>query len=257
VEDLLATDAAQHAEPADDVVGGVGEVAGQLALAGAAALQRGEQRPDQQHQGRHPEEHHEPEGHRGLQQDHRDQQERHDRAGEPRRGVHHLPEVRDVAGADRHDLAGRHLPRQRPAEVHGVPAHQLHGPVRRGEPVGDREPVPDDAAGRLDQADAEQHGGVRRERVGVLRRDPAVDGPADHRGHHRLAAHPHDAEQRAERERAPLALGQPHQEPHRGPVVGGAGVVEGEPPHPPTLRRRRVGLRPNYRRGRTPRRGPW
>ena len=50
VEDLLAADPAQHSQPTHDVVGGVGEVARQLALAGAAALQRREQRPDEQHQ---------------------------------------------------------------------------------------------------------------------------------------------------------------------------------------------------------------
>ena len=37
VEDLLAADAAQHPEPADDVGGGVGQLAHQVALVGAAA----------------------------------------------------------------------------------------------------------------------------------------------------------------------------------------------------------------------------
>ena len=39
-----------------------------------------------------------------------------------------------------------------------------------------------------------------------------VDGPADHRGHHRLAAHPDDAEAHAADQRAPLTPGQPPQE---------------------------------------------
>ena len=39
---------------------------------------------------------------------------------------------------------------------------------------------------------------------------------------------------------APLTLGHPPQEAHRGPVVRGAGMVERELPHPATLRRRRV-----------------
>ena len=41
VEDLLAADAAQHTKPADDVAGGVGELAHEVALVGAAARRAG------------------------------------------------------------------------------------------------------------------------------------------------------------------------------------------------------------------------
>ena len=64
-----------------------------------------------------------------------------------------LADVDEVVGADRDDLAGGDLAGQGAAEVDGLAADELDGAVGRGQPVGHREPVPHDAAGRLDQAD--------------------------------------------------------------------------------------------------------
>ena len=91
----------------------------------------------------------------------------------------------------------------------------------------------------------------------VLGGDAAVDGAADHGRHHRLRAHPDDAEEHPADEGAPLAPGHPPQEAPRRPVVGGAGVVEGEVAHSPNATERGVaganafrGVRGHRRRGR-------
>jgi hypothetical protein len=233
VEDLLAADAPQHPEPADDVRGGVGEVPHQVALVGTAAVQRPQQRRDEQHQHGHADQHQQPERHRGGEQDRGDQHERDHRAGEAGRDVHDLPDARQVVGADRDHLAGRHLARQRAAEVHGVAGDELDGAVRRGQPVGDREPVPHDAADRLEQPDREHDAGVHDQRLAVLGGDPAVDRATDHGGHHGLRAHPDDAAGHPEHESVPLAPGNPPQEPRRRPDVRRSGMVEGEAAHSP------------------------
>ena len=63
------------------------------------------------------------------------------------------PMADEVGGADRDHLAGRDLAGQRAAEADGLAGDQLDGAVRRGQPVGHREPVPHDAADRLHQPD--------------------------------------------------------------------------------------------------------
>ena len=65
--------------------------------------------------------------------------------------------------------------------------------------------------------------------------DAEVDRPPDHRGHHGLRAHPRDAEDHAHREGAPLTPSQPPQQSARRPVVGDAGVFQGQDAHLSTL----------------------
>ena len=168
---------------------------------------------------------------RRAEQDDRDQEERDDRAGEPRGHVHHLAEVGDVVGADRDHLAGRDLARQGAAEVDGLAADQLHGAVGRGQPVRDREPVPHDPGDRLDQPDREHQAGVLEQRGAVLGGDAAVDRAADHGRHHRLAAHPDDAEEHAADEGLPLAARHPPEERAGRAVLRRPGVVEREAAH--------------------------
>ena len=95
VEDLLAADAAQHPQPADDVGGGVGQRRPSSA-AGAAlrALQRLEQRADEQQQQRHADQHDQAErAPRCCSRITATSEERHDRAGEPGGHVHRVADV--------------------------------------------------------------------------------------------------------------------------------------------------------------------
>jgi len=202
-----------------------------MPLVGAAPVERAQQRTDEQHQEGHADQHQQTQRDRGGEQDRGHQQERHDGAGEPGGDVHDLAEVGDVVGADRDDLTGRDLPRERAAEMDRLPADQLHGAVGRRQPVGDREPVPHDAGERLDDADAEHQRGEGDQGRTVLGSHSAVDGGADHRGHHRLAAHPDDAEAHPADKGAPLAARQPEQEGARRAVGGRPGVVEREAAH--------------------------
>ena len=165
-----------------------------------------------------------------LQQDHRDQQERHDRAGEPGAMTSITwPMWDEVGGADRDHLAGGDLARQRAAEVHGLAADELHGAVGRGQPVGDREPVPHDAADRLHQPDARASppADISSAWLSLAATPRSIARPM-HGRHHGLAAHPDDAEEHPHRPGCATAPGHPPQEPPRRPVVGGAGVVEGQ-----------------------------
>ena len=70
---------------------------------------------------------------------------------------------------------------------------------------------------------------------GVLGGDALVDRLADHRRHHRLASHPDDAERHPAQQGAATGPSPSTTGTARRPVVGGAGVVEGERAHPPTV----------------------
>ena len=146
-----------------------------------------------------------------------------------------LPRWDRSRGADRDHFAGGDLAGQGAAELHGLATDELDGAVGGGEPVGDRVAVPHDAAGRLHQADEEHQAGVLDQLAGVAVGNAHVDRPPDHGGHHGLAAHPRDAEEHPHRERAPLALPEPPQQPARRPVVGDAGVIKGQDAHLSTL----------------------
>ena len=67
--------------------------------------------------------------------------------------------------------------------------------------------------------------------AGIAARDAVVDGAAQDRGHHGLAAHPDDAERHPAQQRAPLAPRQPPEERPRRPVHRRPGVVEREAAH--------------------------
>ena len=89
-----------------------------------------------------------------LQQQRRDDEERHHRAGGAGGDVHRVADVGQVVVADRDDLAGGHPLGQRRAEADGLPGDELDDAVGRGQPVGDREPVPHDRGDRADHPDA-------------------------------------------------------------------------------------------------------
>ena len=190
--------------------------------------------------------HDQPERDRGLQQDDRHDHERHDRAGEPGTDVHQVAEVLEVRRPDRDDLTRRHLARQGAAQGHRLAADELDGAVGRGQPVGDGVAVPDDAGRRLDEPDREHQPGVLQQLLGVLRRHAFVDRATDHGRQHGLRAHPGDAEQHPQQQGVPLPLRQPPQQPPRRPVVGDAGMVEGEVAHRLTLRSGGLSARPIF-----------
>ena len=200
----------------------------------AAALQRAEDRGDAEHQQRDADEHDEAERDRGLQQDHRDEDEGHDRAGEAGGDVHDLADVGEVVGADGDHLAGRDLARQGAAEAGRLAGDELDDAVRRDQPVRHREPVAHDAGGRLDQADPEEHGRPldaaargpwRRRRRRSRDRSPPASRPG--RSSRRC--------RRTCRRRGSATAGAPSTTGSRPgePVLRRTGVVEGELAHPP------------------------
>ena len=166
----------------------------------------------------------------------RDQEERDDRAGEAGGHVHHVADVVEVGGADRDHLAGADLARQRAAEPHRLPGRELDDPVGRGQPVGHREAVAHDPGDRLEQPDHEHHAGPQQQLLLVLVGHAAVDRAAQHRGHHGLARHPHDAEGHPAGEGRQLLPGQPPEEPAGGAVVRGSGIGDGQCSHWPDPR---------------------
>ena len=192
---------------------------------------------DAEHQQRYADQHDQAERDRGLQQDHRDDDERDDRAGEAGGDVHHLADVGEVVGADRDDLAGRDLARQGAAEAGRLAGDELDDAVRRDQPVGDREPVPHDAGGRLHQADRR----TARRPTRAAARGPWRRRRRRSRGRSRPASRPGRSSRRCRRTCPPARVGHcPRAIHHRKPPgVRGlrrTGVVEGELAHPPTLR---------------------
>jgi hypothetical protein len=190
-------------------------------------VQRPDQQADDAQQRRHAEYHDEPERQRGGEQQDRHDHDRGDRAAAPGGDVQHAADVADVGGADADDLARGDPPRQAGADPVGVPDGELHRAVRGRQPVDHRVAVSDDAGHRLHGADRQQHAGPAEQGAAVAGREPGVDGLADDRRHQRLAAHPHDGQQRAGDQRPPLGTGQPHQVAGGRPGVRGAGIGDG------------------------------
>ncbi len=232
MEDPLAADAAQHPQPADDVGGEVRQVAHHLALGQVAALQRLEQRPDQQQQ--HAARRSAPAGRAWSTS----------AAGSPRR-----------RGTTRR-LRSRG--RSRPSRCRGGARSLV--PIATTSPVATRlgSVAPRWVACRvtsctvryaavsqlvtanrcrmmpeagLQHADPEHDERPEQQCVGVARGDPVVDRLADHRGHDGLAGHPDDAEEHPHRQGAPLAPHQPPEVAAGRAMVGDAGIVEREVAH--------------------------
>ena len=224
-----------------------------VALRACSGLRIG---PITQQQQRHADQHDQAELDRGAEQDRGDEEERDDRAGEAGGHVHHVADVVEVGGADRDHLAGADLARQRAAEAHRLAGRELHDPVGRGQPVGDREAVPHDPGDRLEQADQEHHAGPEQQLLLVLVGHAAVDRATQHRGHHGLARHPHDAERHAAGQGRQLLPGEPPQEPAGGAMVRGSGIGDRQCSHWPDPRFGTVLRRMVIARGRPPPRRP-
>jgi hypothetical protein len=194
---LLATEAVEDPQPADDVDEPVGERALVVAVAGAGALQPAQHRPHHDGQHRHPGEHHDGQQRRDLQQ-----QRGHDDVGDDRAepGPGHgqgLGEHPDVGDADGDDLPRADPPRQRGTEAGGVRDDRSHGAETAVQPDLRHGPVPQDGQNRVDHADHEEHGHPGGQRRQVAPLQPAVDGLRQQVRRERQPDHPQRPEQRA------------------------------------------------------------
>ncbi len=236
-EDLLAADPAQHAQAAHDVAGGVAESA-PIRCAGArcasgAGLSSGPMSSI--------------------------------RSGTPISTSR--PSVTEVVQQDHRRPAGRRRPRRRTGRSRPSPARCG---TRSLVPIATTSPV-DTLRGRVPprwtvcrptswtmryaavsqfvtakrcrmiplaawtRPIEQHHQGVLHELAGVLGGHAAVDRAADHGRHHRLRAHPDDAEEHPQEKGVPLAPRDPPQELPGRPVIRRTGMVEGELAHYPTL----------------------
>ncbi len=179
-EQLLAADAAQHAQPGDGVGGQLRGPARLLALDVGPAGGAGEERQHRKREDRHADGHHGAQGRRVDDEARADGHQDDGARREPGQGLDEPADLLDVAGGDGDDLARGDPPGQDGAELGGLAGQELLHPGGRGDPVGDGGPVQHHVAGRDRRAEEhEQHPGERE--------PPAVAV------HHRLDGEP-DAE---------------------------------------------------------------
>ncbi|GAA2813050.1 hypothetical protein GCM10019017_68560 [Streptomyces showdoensis] len=177
-EQLLAADAAQHAQPGHGVGGQLGGPARLLALhvgpAGGAGEQgqRGEREDRDAQRDDHAEVRlveHEPDA---------DDDQADGRRGEPGGGLHEPADLLDVAGRHGHDLARRDPPGQQRAEFGGLAGEQLLDPGGGRDPVGHGDPVGHRVAGRDRAAEQGEQPHAQRQPAAVAVHD-RLDGEAD------------------------------------------------------------------------------
>ena len=230
-EDPLAADAAQHPQAGDGVGPDRGQPAHLLPLLALARLERPDHRRKARDEDRHPDQDDDAEQRRRREQHRRDDEVRGDRTCEPRRDVERAAGPERVVRDGRDHLAGGQAPADRRPGERGVVRDDLDHPVARLQPVADRDAVAQRAGDRLDDAEPEEGGRPRDERLGVTGRDALVDRAAEHPRQQRLREHPDDPEGHAECERPGLMAPDPEQEPRRRTRVGRARIGEGELPH--------------------------
>ena len=223
---LLTADPAQDPQ-AGDRVGGQCRRDGQgLPLCLLPAVQRCEQRPDAEHQGRHADQHEQPQWDARLQQQGGHDDEGDDCPGQSGGDVEPPGDGGRVGRADVGGLTGRHPVGQAPAEPDRVAKDQLLGAIGDTEEVGDREPVAHRAGRGLAQPEPEQHGAPAEQRGAIVAANPRVDGPAQGGRGNRLGHHPAGSPGHPGQQRTGLAGSQPAQVAPGRPQVRDPRVVE-------------------------------
>jgi hypothetical protein len=230
-EQLLAADAAQHPQPADDVDGVSAQLRLLVAQPRLPVVQRPQQRGDRPDHDRYAGQDHQPELPRRREHDGGHHADRDDGADAARAEVQRAADLQHVGHPHAQDLAGRRLPRQRRAEPGRLPRDQLQRPVPRAERVGQRAPVLQDRGGGLHDAQREHHAGPEQQVAAVAPGEPVVDGAADGVRHQRLRRRPEAAVEGAQQDHTQLGAGEPEQVVAGGEAARLTGIRIGEAPH--------------------------
>ena len=229
-EGLLTADAAQDAQPADDV----GRHRGQLGVAGALdalpPLHGPQQGRAEQDEQRCREEHEHAHAHGGGQHDAGDDQVGSELRERTRRHLHEGTELVTVAARHGEHLAGRGTTGQDVPELQDLAGDELGRSVERDEPLTHDDGVEGDAAGRAEEGhDREEDDPLRRLRR-VAGDDAGVDRPADDPGADGLRDHPDQGDEEADPEERAIGPHHPPEEPQGTAGVGLVGAAFGVGP---------------------------
>lgn len=199
------------------------------------ALEAAHQRPDEQRDQRHPEQDRHRQRHRHGQQQRGHHPVRHDRGDPgPDDGQRHADRLH-VTHADRHDLTGPDLPRQRRPQPDRVLHHHLDRPEVAVHPDLGHRAVPDDTQPRVEHPGAQHRRRPAGQRRPVTRLQTVVDRPRQQIRRQGQEPHPHRRDHRPGGRAARLADDQPPQVPPAAPPFRGPRIrvrVDHPPPRP-------------------------
>src|SRR6478735_4262431 len=221
-ERLLAADATQDAQPADDVGRHRRQLGVARALDALPPLHGSEQGHAEQDEQRRRREHEDPHAHRRAEHDGGHDEVGRELGDRACRDLHERTELVAVAARDREHLAGRRASGQDVAELERLAGDELGRAVEGDEPLAHDDGVEGDAARGAEDGDAGERQDPAGGRGGVARDDAGVDGPADHPGPDRLRHHPDERDEQTGPEQAAVL---PHHPPEEGPRRAGVGRV--------------------------------
>ncbi len=222
-EQLLAADAAQHAQPGHRVGSQLGGPARLLALDIGAAGGPGEQRQHGEGEQRHGERHEHAE--RGQIQDEpdADDDQGRGRGGEAGERLDEPADLLHVSGGHRDDLARGDPSGQRRAELGGLAGQQLLDPCGCGDPVGDGGAVKHGVAHRDQHAEHRDHAaGQGQPSAGPV--DDRLDGESHGERQPRERALVQQTPGQGLELSADLVAAEPEQEARTRPDIGIAGI---------------------------------